>query len=118
MIQPVNRFIPSTPLAEGFAPDKKSGTPVAPACRPVTSCCGGTCAGASECDAPAVDVAGVGAGAVAGAQVPSAVQGFARQVQRVCRVDVVGAAAAAVAEVVDRPVRCQQVDDKVAAVGV
>src|SRR5690606_41243679 len=72
MSQPVTRFIPSTPRAEGFAPDKKGGTPVSGVPPLVTLPCGGSCAGASEGDAPAVDVAAVAGCVVVDPQPPGA----------------------------------------------
>src|SRR5690606_13241467 len=72
----------------------------------------------SERDAPAVDLAGIAPRVVGHAQPPGAVQALGRQVAGVGLDDVVGAAAAAVVQVVDAAVGRQQVHPQVADVGV
>src|SRR5512133_2016087 len=77
------------------------------------------CHWVSERDAPAVERAHVTGGDILHAQLPGAVQRFGGQVDRVGRNHVVGAVAAAAGlEGIDAAIRSQQVDLKVAAVGV
>src|SRR3970040_541183 len=77
-----------------------------------------TVRGRSEGDRPAVDVAGVGTEVVVDAKLPGAVERLARQVHVVGRVDVVGAAAAAVVQHIHAAIRSHEIDLQVADVGV
>src|SRR5688572_27985126 len=72
----------------------------------------------SERDAPAVERAGITLAVVLHAQVPLAIETLAGQIDGVGLVDVVGAAAGAVVQLVHAAVRRDQVDLEVADVGV